>query len=37
MKSDVADTLMRVAAFGHVLKLSETQNRVMLISGVWNE
>ena len=28
MKSDVADTLMRVAAFGHVLKLSETQNNI---------
>ena len=28
MRSDVADTLMRVAAFGHVLKLSETQNNI---------
>lgn len=28
MNSDVTDTLMRVAAFGHVLKLSETQNNI---------
>ena len=28
MRSDVADTLMRVAAFGHVLKLSEIQNNI---------
>ena len=28
MNYDVADTLMRVAAFGHVLKLSETQNNI---------
>ncbi len=28
MRSDVADTLMRMAAFTHVLKLSETQNNI---------
>ena len=28
MNYDVADTLMRVAAFGHVLKLGETQNNI---------
>ena len=28
MKSDVADTLMRMAAFGHVLKLSQIQNNI---------
>ena len=28
MKSDVSDTLMRVAAFTHVLKLTETQNNI---------
>ncbi len=28
MKSEVADTLMRMAAFGHVLKLSEIQNNI---------
>lgn len=28
MNSNVADTLMRVAAFTHVLKLSETQNNI---------
>ena len=28
MRSDVADTLMRVAAFGHVLRLSQTQNNI---------
>ena len=28
MKSDVADTLMRMTAFTHVLKLSETQNNI---------
>ena len=28
MRSDVADTLMRMAAFGHVLKLSQIQNNI---------
>ena len=28
MRSDVADTLMRMTAFTHVLKLSETQNNI---------
>ena len=28
MNSDTADTLMRVAAFGHVLRLSESQNNI---------
>ena len=28
MKSDVADTLMRMAAFGHVLELSQIQNNI---------
>ena len=28
MNSDVTDTLMRVAAFGHVLRLSESQNNI---------
>ena len=28
MRSDVADTLMRTAAFGHVLRLSEIQNNI---------
>ena len=28
MNSDVADTLMRVAAFGHVLRLSDRQNNI---------
>ena len=28
MNSDVADTLLRMTAFGHVLKLSETQNNI---------
>ena len=28
MRSDVADTLMRMAAFTHVLKLNETQNNI---------
>ena len=28
MRSDVADTLMRMTAFTHVLKLSETQSNI---------
>ena len=28
MRSDVADTLMRMTAFSHVLKLSQTQNNI---------